>query len=125
MMLTLCALGVRISWPKAQRGHEIIWIGVQFHLDWDSKIIVLEIPERMLNKLKCDLVAFENQEMISFKRLQSFTGKLSWVAGVLRHTRSVVRALYAVLSSVKSELLDGTEERRRKARVDTRDKSHL
>eukprot|EP00972_Heterocapsa_arctica_P038587 5687284-Heterocapsa_arctica.AAC.1 len=55
VMLTLCALGVRMSWGKAQRGHEIIWIGVQFKLNWDSKLLVLEIPLRMLQELQADL----------------------------------------------------------------------
>eukprot|EP00972_Heterocapsa_arctica_P050753 7460132-Heterocapsa_arctica.AAC.1 len=63
--------------------------------------------------------------MVGFKRLQSFTGKLSWVAGVLRHTRWVVRALYAVLFSVKTDVQDGVEERRRRGRTDQRSKSHL
>jgi hypothetical protein len=47
----------------------------------------------MLKELMFDLVAplLENRETVRVKRLQSFMGKWLWVAGVLEHTRWVVR----------------------------------
>ena len=48
LLLTACALGLRVAWHKGERGQEITWIGVAIKIRWEDKLVFLEVPAKMI-----------------------------------------------------------------------------
>ena len=63
--------------------------------------------------------------MVAFRDLRATTGKLSWMAGIIPRIRWVVSIMYAVVSSVESDMKTGVEKARASARADKRIKEGL
>lgn len=61
--------------------------------------------------------------MVGLRQLRSFTGRASWLAGVLFRWRWVVSIMYAVIASHEKDVRSGEE--RRRAQNDTRPKENL
>ena len=101
--LTICSLGVKVSWKKCQRGLSVAWIGVGFGIDWPRRSLTLTIPELMAAEILGEAKAILSTTMVGLKRLQKLTGRLSWAAGVLPRSRWAVSICYAVIASVAAE----------------------
>lgn len=124
-LMVICALGVKISWKKGGRGTDAAWIGISFAILWSKKLLHLTVPERMLREVCDETSALAKESMVGVKRLRSYTGRLSWVAGVLPRLRWTVCILYAVVYSSEEDKASGVEEQRRLNRSDNRPKHYL
>eukprot|EP00971_Amphidinium_carterae_P142925 2831655-Amphidinium_carterae.1 len=125
MLLTLCSLGLNISWRKGGRGSKVVWIGVSLQPDVAMKRLCISLPSKFGTELTEELHKIITSSMVGVRRLRSLTGRLSWAAGILPRARWAVNILYAVLASVDRDAKGGIEEQRRQRRKDQRDKSFL
>ena len=86
-------LGVEVAWHKASRGMSCTWIGVLFTLSLQKMHLLVMLPEQTLAGLRSEASAITQQSVVSYARLRRFTGKLSWVSGVLPRTRWIIRVV--------------------------------
>ena len=125
LLYTAAAMGIQISYHKGERGRKTTWIGIQFEIDVGEAAMVLSIPKKMLAELKAALEEWKNKGMVGLRQLRSFTGRASWLAGVLVRWRWVVSIMYAVIASHEKDVRSGEERRRAQNREDTRPKENL
>eukprot|EP00971_Amphidinium_carterae_P035192 692795-Amphidinium_carterae.1 len=55
MLLTLCSLGLNISWKKGARGSNIVWIGVALQPDVAMKRLCITLPAKFGTELTEEL----------------------------------------------------------------------
>ena len=103
----------------------VTWIGVSFNVLWEDKLLILEIPKKMIDEIAAEIQHMLHNSMIGVKKLRSLAGRLSWVAGVVPRLRWAVNVVYAVISAVDKDVNDGVEEMRRNNRRDNRNKAAL
>ena len=125
LLHTAAGMGIQISYHKGERGRKTTWIGIQFEIDVAEAAMVLSIPKKMLAELKAALEEWKNKGMVGLRQLRSFTGRASWLAGVLFRWRWVVSIMYAVIASHEKDVRSGEERRRAQNREDTRCKENL
>ena len=124
LLYTAWALGVNMSYAKGERGSRLVWIGITIEVDIQNKMILLNVPQKMIDDLVARLSTW--QGVVSLKTLRATTGKLSWLAGVLPRCRWAVAIMYAVVASCERDQKLGLESERAKLREkDKRDKSGL
>lgn len=87
LLYTARALGINLAWHKGSRGTQLTWIGVMFAQA--EAAVKLTVPKKMMAEVAQALEAWESKGMVSFKEVQQLTGRLSWIAGILPHTRWV------------------------------------
>ena len=121
LCLVLAALGIKMSWPKCKRGRALVWIGVQFRILAGSSL-ELTIPEKKVQEILRELASLTRMSMVSFKRLRSLTGLMSWVCGVLPRVRWTVRIMYGTLVDAMRDEASGAEATRAERRSDRRPK---
>ena len=85
----LSALGVPISWRKAQLGANITWCGWTFNFDCET----VRLTAEKLAKLRAQL-----------KKLESGLGLLMWATSTARHLRPYLAPLYKDLHSARGTL---------------------
>lgn len=123
--LTIRTLGLKIAWKKYERGQQLTWVGVDFNFAWAAKSLVMSIPPDRVLELVTEAADILATSMVGVKRLRSFAGRLSWVAGVVTRLQWAVAAVYALVYQATLDAEDGTEERRQAQRKDTRSKQGL
>ena len=123
ILYTAHALGLQLSYSKAERGTKLSWIGVSIEVDVPNKQIILSPPEKLVDEVMVRLGSWDN--MISLRSLKSTTGKLSWIAGIVPRSRWTVSILYGVIADHERDVASGAEARRAAAREDPRDKSGM
>eukprot|EP00972_Heterocapsa_arctica_P000548 80864-Heterocapsa_arctica.AAC.1 len=93
--MVVAALGLAINWRKGRRGSDIEWIGVLLSIHLANGTITATLTAKFVRELTEEIDTFLSVGMIGIKRLRTFTGKMSWAAGVLPRTRWAVRILYS------------------------------
>ena len=104
LLLTTCALGLRVAWHKGERGHEFMWFGVTFKIRWEDKLAFLEVPAKMIQEILSELVNILKASMVGVRRLRSMAGRLSWLSGVVPRLRWAVCMVYAVATAVVKDV---------------------
>ena len=122
--MLLLALGVRVSWKKCAKGKEIQWIGVVFELRLMSAELALTITERLMRDIREECDAMMSSAVVGLRHTERLAGKLSWAAGVAPRSRWAASCLYAAVAAATRDVTDGTEDRRRAKRQDSRRKDH-
>ena len=84
--------GARLAWKKAALGPTVKWIGATYKVC--KKGIRAFIDKARLKDLENKAVAILEEKGITFD-LRSFTGEMSWVAGIVPRLRPFVSMLYA------------------------------
>ena len=123
ILMTMLALGFKVSVKKGERAEQVQWIGVKFTLTTDY--ILMGIPEKYTRELIDLLKSWDRAGMASTKQLRQAAGKISWLSGILPKTRWIVSVFYRVLHDRTEDVASGTEEHRRQSRKDSRNKDHL
>ena len=83
IVATLSALGVPISWRKAQLGANITWCGWTFNFDCET----VRLTAEKLAKLRAQLQELRRSKKIMRKKLESGLGLLMWATSTARHLR--------------------------------------
>ena len=96
LLYTAAALGIQLAFHKGERGLRICWIGVQLEFVTSRALLMLTVPEKVVNELLVKMKEWKGKGMIAFRDLRSTTGRLLWVAGVVPRIRWIVSILYAV-----------------------------
>ena len=96
----LAALGVPISWRKAQLGAHITWCGWTFNFDCET----VHLTREKLAKLRAQLQELRHSKKILRKKLESSLGLLMWATSTARHLRPYLSPLYKDLHSAKGTL---------------------
>ena len=89
MVATLSALGVPISWRKAQLGANITWCGWTFNFDCET----VRLTAEKLAKLRAQLHELRHSKKILRKKLESGLGLLMWATSTARHLRPYLAPL--------------------------------
>lgn len=118
IVLSLRALCLKVSWKKCERGRRLNWVGVDFVFNWAAKRLIMGTPPDCVQDLAAEAKDILFLSMVGTKRLRSFAGKLSWVAGV------VTRLRWAVAGVCRSRR-HGMGPRRVDVRHDQREKRGL
>ena len=116
-LMTLCALGVQISWKTGQRAMQLAWIGVLFTLDVGRGRLVVEIPEKVTSEILAQAKEIQGLTVVKYDTLRSFAGRLSWVARVLPRTRWAVSVLFGVVADTDRESMKPKKQRSRSNRA--------
>ena len=96
----LSALGVPISWRKAQLGADITWCGWTFNFDCET----VRLTAEKLAKLRAQLYELRHSRKILRKKLESGLGLLIWATSTARHLRPYLAPLYKDLHSARGTL---------------------
>ena len=123
MIYTLRAMGVQLSLGKGERGTRIQWIGALIELRENT--LTLGIPAKMAREVLDTLVEWKSKGMVSAREWQALTGRLSWMAGVVRRIRWCVAVFYAILTEALRDEESGAEQQRAAKREDQRPKVGL
>ena len=113
ILMTMLALGAKLSLGKGCRSRTVDWIGVRFTLI-DEDTVMLSLPERFLEEMTQLLMKWENRGYAAIKELRQAAGKAAWLAGVLPRAKWVTAVFYAVLTQTLKE----EEEKEGKAKRD-------
>ena len=102
LLLWRC-LGFKLAWHKAQRGHQVTWIGATLSIEGDSgRDLKVALPPDKTEKI---LLAFEElrsyKGMILTKQLERLCGLFAWVANIIPACRPWVAQLWAAVELPK------------------------
>ncbi len=112
ILMTMLALGAKLSLGKGCRSRSVDWIGVKFTLV-EEDTVVLSLPERFLEEMIQLLSGWEGKGYATTKELRKAAGKAAWLAGILPRAKWVTAVLYSVLTQTLKEEADTTSERKR------------
>ena len=96
------ALGLHISWHKAQLGDSAVWIGAKFevkYVDGEADMLELTIGPEKLTKLEQEAKQLLEQTPCDRARLRRFAGLCSWVASVVPAARVFSTMVWAAAAS--------------------------
>ena len=102
---TLAAMGMMLSLEKGERGTRLTWIGTTIELREDH--VNFGIVEKMVKEVLEEITSWPRRGMVPCRTLQSVTGKLSWISGILPRTRWCTSVFYRVLAAAEQEWLLG------------------
>ena len=123
ILMTMGALGFKVSLSKGLRSTQVQWVGVRFTINEDA--IILGLPDKFIQDILFLLQSWENKGMAPLKELRQAAGKISWLSGILPRARWTVAVFYKVLHERLNDLSSGAEASRRAGRDDTRTKDGL
>ena len=101
-------LGYPLKLSKAHAGDSIDWIGARINLDNVNHEVTVTIPSEKISSLVESVEEFLGSPVIGTRKLRSFAGSLSFVAGLVPMLRPFLAPLWAVLSSETTD--DGSSE---------------
>ena len=109
LLLWAAVAGYPLKLEKSEGGKSIKWIGATIQVDEQERTVVISIPADKCRKLleACQTIA--SRPVVSVKTLISFTGGLSFVAGLIPHLRPFLDSFWAVLadSGRRASAVDG------------------
>ena len=105
ILMTMLALGAKLSLGKGCRSRSVDWIGVKFTLV-EEDTAVLTLPERFLEEMIQLLTSWEGKGYAAIKELRKAAGKAAWLAGILPRAKWVTAVLYSVLTQTLKEEAD-------------------
>ena len=111
ILMTMLALGAKLSLGKGCRSRSVDWIGVKFTLV-DEDTAVLSLPERFLEEMGQLLSSWEGKGYAATKELRKAAGKAAWLAGILPRAKWVTAVLYSVLTQTLKEEAETSGGRR-------------
>eukprot|EP00435_Cladocopium_sp_Y103_P021280 s2656_g5.t1 len=91
--------GFPIKLDKAEGGKVIHWVGAKVTVDDNKKNVTVSIPEDKIEKVQGTTQEFLRRPVVGHKQLRSYTGSLSFIAGLVPHLRPFLSSLWAVLTS--------------------------
>ena len=123
ILMTVGALGFKVSLSKGLRSTQVQWVGVRFTISEDA--IILGLPDKFIQDILSLLHSWENKGMAPLRELRQAAGKISWLSGISPRARWTVAVFYKVLHERLNDLSSGAEASRRAGREDTRTKDGL
>ena len=109
--LALAALGFPLSWGKAALGSTVTWIGAQ--LSWVPEGVKVEVPEAKLKEILENIGELQEKAVVQKKALQSFCGKVGFIAGFILPLRPFLAMLWAAMFAAHGTLPRGLVHRRK------------
>ena len=109
--LGLASLGFPLSWGKAALGPSVTWIGAQ--LAFRSDGIQVAVPEGKTDEILDIIGALQIVAVARKKVLQSFCGKVGFLAGFLVPLRPFLAMVWAAMYSPQGSLPGGLVHRRK------------
>ena len=94
------ALGLKLSWNKAQRGISLVWIGFELKVDSDWFTVRLA-EEKKVKLLQLLNELLEAKGMMSVATLQHAAGLLGWVTSAIPCARPWMGMIWAALMQAK------------------------
>lgn len=98
LLLWAAVAGYPLKLEKSEGGKSIKWIGATILVDEHERAVVVSIPADKRRKLLEACRAIAAKPVVSAKALTSFTGGLSFVAGLIPHLRPFLDSFWAVLA---------------------------
>ena len=100
LLLFWQVFGIPFSWAKGSVGPEVVWIGASLIVENSGPFgrgIRVEVPPERLDYLREDAEQFLKANVIGRKKLRSFAGGASFVAGLIPLLRPFLSGLWAAL----------------------------
>ena len=88
--------GFPVAWHKVSHGASVDWIGGR--LERTDKGVTASIPEAKTLALTARSVDILHRTTITLRELRSFTGAVSFVAGIIPHLRPFLAACWASIA---------------------------
>ena len=125
VLLLWCALGFKLSWGKAIRGHVIDWIGVSLEVsDVPVKEMTVSLSPDKCAKLKSVLQELLQSSVVPVAKLRYAAGLLGWLSGIVVEARPWLAMLWAALIQTEQYTPKRDTTRRRKGLVFRKQISH-
>ncbi|CAE7848405.1 unnamed protein product, partial [Symbiodinium necroappetens] len=114
ILLWTAVCGYPIKLSKATGGKELEWVGAKIRCLDAEEAVVVTLPEAKIQALLADTNRFLSEPVAGARELRSYTGALSFVAGLVPHLRPFLASFWSVLSrhAVTSEGLPVKEARK-------------
>ena len=114
ILLWTAVCGYPIKLSKATGGKELEWVGAKIRCLDAEEAVVVTLPEAKIQALLADTNRFLSKPVVGARELRSYTGALSFVAGLVPHLRPFLASFWSVLSrhAVTSEGLHVKEARK-------------
>ena len=114
ILLWTAVCGYPIKLSKATGGKELEWVGAKIKCLDAEEAVVVTLPEAKIQALLADTNRFLAKPVVGARELRSYTGALSFVAGLVPHLRPFLASFWSVLSrhAVTSEGLPVKEARK-------------
>ncbi|CAE7854136.1 unnamed protein product, partial [Symbiodinium necroappetens] len=114
ILLWTAVCGYPIKLSKATGGKELEWVGAKIRCLDAEEAVVVTLPEAKIQALLADTNRFLSKPVAGARELRSYTGALSFVAGLVPHLRPFLASFWSVLSrhAVTSEGLPVKEARK-------------
>ena len=110
-------LGYPLKLSKAHAGDTIDWIGARISLDNVKHEVTVTIPSEKISTLVETTEEFLQGPVIGTRKLRSFAGSLSFVAGLVPMLRPFLAPLWAALSSETTDEGSSDTSLRRRSRT--------
>lgn len=113
--LVWAALGLELSWPKAQRGAKLQWIGFDIHVHdvRSQKLLTVTLAESKRKKLADTISELQAcKGMIPLQKLQLATGILGWVTSAIPSARPWLAMMWAALLAQRNPVRPTTRIRK-------------
>ena len=98
LLLWAAVAGYPLKLEKSEGGKSIKWIGATIQVDEQERTVDISIPADKRRKLLEACKTIASRPIVSAKALTSFTGGLSFVAGLIPHLRPFMDSFWAVLA---------------------------
>ena len=98
LLLWAAVAGYPLKLEKSEGGKAIKWIGATVEIDEKERVVRVSIPADKRRKLRETCLQIASRPMVTTKALMSFTGGLSFVAGLIPHLRPFLDSFWAVLA---------------------------
>ena len=98
ILLWASVLGFPIKWEKACGGKSITWVGACITLLDETSEVEVSIPADKVEKVQQQTQEFLSRPVIGFRKLRTYAGGLSFIAGLIPHLRPFLTSIWAALS---------------------------
>ena len=98
-LLWAAVAGFPIKWEKAVGGKEMSWVGAHLKISEGEQAVEVTIPTEKVAKIQDLTKEFLSKPVIGFRKLRSYAGSLSFVAGLIPHLRPFLSTVWGALGS--------------------------
>ncbi|CAE7838251.1 unnamed protein product [Symbiodinium sp. CCMP2592] len=97
-LLWAAVSGYPVKLSKACGGKDLEWVGARIRCVDAEEAVIVTLPASKIQALLQDTDKFLGRSVVGSRELRSFTGALSFVAGLVPHLRPFLATFWAVLT---------------------------
>ena len=98
VLLWTAVAGYPVKLAKASGGKDVEWVGARLRCLDSERAVVVTLPASKIEALLRDTNKFLGKPVVGCRELRSYTGSLSFVAGLVPHLRPFLASFWAALT---------------------------